>query len=373
MRICMISGYAGAGGGLENVVHELSNFLAKQGIQVTVFNSGSRDITKFSQNCTVEELVPYNLLPPKLRFANYDRYTYSLKVWIRIKRSNPFDVIHGHGDHCFFPALFRDRTPLITNIHGVRKAARYREFGPNSLFLKDPRILPLFWPEDLAAKRSNITVACSKSERDELISFHGLKPAKIKVIYNGVDLSKFRPLNKQDARRSLGLPENKTYAIWVGNTPTVKGLEIAIKAVKDLRNLYLLVVGISGNNFDNVIFWGMISNPQKLCELYNAADFLIFPTRYESFGLVALEAMACGVPIIISKECPVREIITDGVEGFVVDQRNSESYTEKIMMTLSDLSQDQATSIRCRKLAEKYSWEKAGQEYLKLYKHVTSS
>jgi glycosyltransferase involved in cell wall biosynthesis len=363
----MISGNAGVGGGLGNVVREISKVLAKNGVQVTIFNSSFRNKREVSQNCITEEVHPFNFLPPMLRFALYDEYAYSLEVWRRMMRLNSFDIIHGHGDSCFFPALFRDRTPFVANIHGIKKAYYSRALGPNSRLLKSPRHFPLFWAEEIAAKRSDVTVAVSKAERDELCTFYGINSAKIKVIYNGVDTNRFRSSNKRTARRILGLPENRNYAIWVGNNPTLKGLGIAMRAVKGLENLYLMVVGISGSNFDNVLFWGMVSDPQKLCALYNAADFLIFPTRYEGFPLVPLEALACGLPIIISKECPTREIITDGVEGFVVDQRKPECYTEKILTILTDHYQNEENSLRRRKLAEKYSWEKAGQEYLRVY------
>jgi glycosyltransferase involved in cell wall biosynthesis len=371
MRICMISGYAGVGGGLENVVNELSSELAKQGNQVTIFNNSSKDMVKEFSNIRTEELRPYKILPPRLKFANYSQYTYSLKVWIRIRNSNHFDLIHGHGDNCFFPMLFRDSTPFVANIHGIKKAYRTRVFGSNSNMVKGPRLFPLFWPEEIAAKRSDITVACSKAERDELISYYGVASKKIKVIYNGVDISKFKPMDKRTARKTLGLPEDCNFAIWVGNNPPLKGLKIAIKAVKDIKNLYLLVAGISGENFDNVLFYGMVADPKKLCTLYNAADFLILPTLYEGFPLVPLEALACGVPIIISKECPTREIIRDGVEGFIVDQRKPECYAEKILTLLNDYSSKE-TSIHCRRLSENYSWSNAVKEYIKLYSQVVN-
>ena len=103
MHVCMNSGWGGVGGGgANNVVHELSKFLTKNDIKVTIFINGFRDITQVSENCTIEEILPYNLLPNKLHFAFYDRYTYSLKVWRRIKSSKSFDIIHGHADNCFF-------------------------------------------------------------------------------------------------------------------------------------------------------------------------------------------------------------------------------------------------------------------------------
>jgi glycosyltransferase involved in cell wall biosynthesis len=370
MHICMISAGTGHGGGLERVVQELTQVLTKKQIQLTVYNIGSKDLTKVSEGCTFEELRPYNLLPHKLTFSLYEKYSYSLKVWRKISSHNSFDIIHGHGDNCFFPALFRDKTPFVFNMHGVKRAYYYRLAGPNSRILKNPRSFPLFWPEEIAAKKSDLVVACSKSERDELIFFYDIDPKKIKVIYNGVDSEKFKPMDKQTARKILGLPENRNYAIWVGNSPTLKGLTTAIKAVKNIKNLSLLVVGLSGINFGNVIFWGMVEDHQKLLALYNAANFLILPTLYEGFPLVPMEAMACGLPILISKECPTREIIHVGLEGYIVDQNKPEFYAEKIEKLLSYEFQNPEVSIQCRNLVEQYSWINVGQEYVKVYSHL---
>jgi glycosyltransferase involved in cell wall biosynthesis len=366
----MISGYSGVGGGLENVVHELSKFLTNLEIQVTVFNSAVKDKTKLSLNYTNQELRSYDILPKRLQFAQYDRYSYSLRVWREMKCLGPFDIIHGHKDHCFFPALFKNQTPFVFSSHGVKRAYRNRVFGTSSSILKNPRLLPLFSVEEFPAKRSDVIVACSKAEKNELVSFCGVDPAKVKVIYNGVDSATFRPMEKRAARKSLGLPEGDNYAIWVGNNPSLKGLPTAVRAVKGIKNLRLLVVGVSGKNFANVLFWGMVGDKQKLRALYNAADFLIFPTFYEGFPLVPLEAMSCGLPIIISKECPTREIIKDGVEGFVIEERKPASYTEKIMTLLADYSQNHETSVNCRKLAEYYNWGNVGKKYLELYSRM---
>jgi glycosyltransferase involved in cell wall biosynthesis len=363
----MISGYKTSAGGLENVVGELSSFLVKCNAKITIFNMHHRDFVEFSQNFRTEATRPYNILPSRLRFANYERYAYSLKVWRKIKHVGPFDIIHGHGGYCFFPALFRDKTPFIMTFHGLKRAYHSRMYGPYSRTLRNPRTSTLFYPEKFASKRCDLAIAPSRAVKDELINLYGINPMKIKVIYNGVNTSKFIPFDKKFARKILGLPENRDYVIWVGNNPRIKGLSAAIKAVRGLKDVYLLVVGVSGVNFENVIFWGEVQDQQLLCTLYNSANLLIFPTLYEGFPLVPLEAMACGLPIVISKECPTREIIKDGVEGFIVNKRDPKDYAEKIRTILDDDERYQEISLECRNLAEKYSWENQGREYLKIY------
>ncbi|MEM2507241.1 MAG: glycosyltransferase family 4 protein [Nitrososphaeria archaeon] len=372
MHVCMISGYKTNAGGLENVVWGLSNFLAKQ-IRVTTFNMFNKDFIEKFQNLELISVQPYNILPGILRFANYERYAYSLKVWRKIKHYGPFDIIHGHGGYCFFPALFRNATPFIVTFHGLKKAANIQMYGPNSSISRNPRSSPLYLPEEIAAKKCDLAIAPSKSVKTELINLYKINPSKIKVIYNGVDTNQFKPLDKNLAKKLVGLPESKDYVIWVGNNPKLKGLSIAINAIKGLKNAYLLVVGVAGSDFDNVIFWGEVQNKQLLCNLYNSASLLILPTLYEGFPLVTLEAMACGLPIVISKECPAKEIITDGVEGFIINTRNPKAYAEKIRYILENKKYYQEEiKYRCRNLAEKYNVEKQGLEYLKIYKQLVN-
>jgi glycosyltransferase involved in cell wall biosynthesis len=367
----MISGYYTRASGLNNVVDYLSKFLAKQGVTVTVFNMYLRDFTKKNvKNYKIEAIRPYYILPERLRFALYEAYAYSLRVWRKIIHTDSFDIIHGHGEHCFFPAIFRGKIPFIMTFHGLKRAFHYKVYGPDSPNLKNPRYFTLFWPEEIAAKKCDLAIVPSKTVKDELINLYKIKPNKIKVIYNGVDTVKFKPFNKMLARKMLQLPENKKYVIWVGNNPEIKGLSMAIKAVRGLKEVYLLVVGVSGINFKNVIYWGEVRDHQLLCTLYNAAELLIFPTVYEGFPLVPLEAMACGLPIVISKECPTKEIIKDGVEGYIVNEREPRLYAEAIKTILDDGALYKKMSLNCRKLAQKYHWENQGKEYLKVYKQM---
>jgi glycosyltransferase involved in cell wall biosynthesis len=364
MRLCMISGLAKYAGGIENVVSELSNFMVNHGAKVTVFGRYDRDFVESSGNYTTIGVRPYDLLPPVLRFVQYDKYVYNLKVWRKAKFYGPFDIIHGHGDNCFFSSLFGNQRPFVMTFHQTMKGYIRRIFGSRI----SPRLFPLFYPEIVAAARCDSIIACSKAVKDELVSLYGINSSKVQVIYNGVDTINFRPFDKKRARRMLGLPENKKYGIWVGTNPEPKRLSTAVKSVKGLKDTYLLVVGISDAQYENIISFGRIQDKQLMCILYNAADFLIFPTLYEGFGLVTLEAMACGLPVIISKECPAREIIQEGTHGFVIRDDEPLSYKAKIESLLDNNSEIEDMSVQCRSLALQYSWKKQAEKYWKIYK-----
>ncbi len=249
--------------------------------------------------------------------------------------------------------------------HGTLEGVCHRKYGSKI----SPHLFTVFLPEKVAALRCDLVVACSKAVKNELVSFYGVNQNKIAIVHNGVNVNKFFPQDKKWARRELGLPPKNKYALWIGTDPIRKGLSIAIKAVEKIPNIILLVVGISGNNFGKTIFLGKLSEA-KIMDAYNAADFLIFPTIYEGFPLVPLEALACGLPIIVSAESNLGEIIDEGVHGFVVTERSPSAYEEKIKFLLNDDVMLEKMSFECRNLAVKYSWKKQAEKYWKIYRRI---
>lgn len=362
----MISGMTPPFGGVEATVDELSRFLSNRGVKVTVFGRSEKNFVKKNTFYEIVGVRPFNYLPSPIRFTHYHKYAYSFEVWKKLQRERPFDVIHGHGDNCFFPSLFRDDTPFIMTFHGTMKGA-YSIFGRKL----GPRTMPAFYTEKVAALRCDIAVACSNAVKNELQVFYGASPKKLKVIHNGVDTDKFVPQDKNIARKKLRLHPKYKYGIWVGTNPSLKGLSIAMKALEGLKNVHLLIVGVEGKNSVNLTFLGKVYNHELLLTLYNAADFLIFPTFYEGFPVVPLEAMACGVPIVVSKESNMEEIIKDGIHGFIIKDKNPMMYREKVEQLLSYDKTLEDISIRCRELAIKLSWKKQAEKYWKIYEELT--
>jgi glycosyltransferase involved in cell wall biosynthesis len=352
-------------GGVEVFVNELSNFLSNTGIDVTVIGRDYKDyVTKIDCKRIIGvRLIDY--LPKILRFAHYADYIYQIKVCRRMPNEH-FDIIHGGNDNCFFLSLFRKEAPLVVTFHGTLAGG----YSQCHVRLKPYQYLLSTYPEKNIAHKCDATVACSKSVKNELVNFYGVNPRKIKVIYHGVDINKFRVQEREKARKKLGLPSKNKYGIWVGTNPRLKGLETAIKAVRRLHEVKLIVVGVTGESDEKVVYFGRVNDLAKRVLLYNSADFFIFPTFYEGFPLAPLEALACGLPIVISEECPTKEILEDGVQGFVVGERKPECYAEKIETLLNNDACYREISYNCRKLAERYSWENQGKEYLKIYEKL---
>ena len=195
---------------------------------------------------------------------------------------------------------------------------------------------------------------------------------RIVIIPNGVDTERFDPTNRllyrQDVRFQLGLDNEDVVAIFVGNSWERKGLRTALKAVLAISNphLKLLVVGTGDpsdyavpqepeDHHPRVIFVNRLE-PQ-IERYYAAADLLIFPTLYEPFGLVVLEAMASGLPVIVSATAGVSDHITEGETGLLVnDPADPDELKGKLELLMSNGFLREKLAFEGRHLAEKFTW-----------------
>jgi len=356
----MISGLAKFSGGLENVVNELSSFLVKQDVEVNIFGRSHQDFVESRHNYKTIGVGPTGFLPPKIGHP-FLKFEYSLKAWRKTRGFGPYDIIHGHGDNCFFSSLFRDKSLFLMTFHGT--------MAKSTEHVADLRNRLLDCAEKVAVNRCDIAVACSEAVKNELVQYYGVTSKKIQVIHNGVNVEKFVSIDKKKARQKLCLPEHNTYALWVGGSPHRKGLVTAIKAVEESRCSKLLVAGMTGSNSGKTVFLGKTSE-QDLIAAYSAADVLLLPTIYEGFPMVALEALSCGLPLIVSEASNMGEIIKEGDQGFVVKEGNHRAYRENIDNIINDTVVLKEMTAKCRQLALNYSWQKQAGKYWQLYQQL---
>lgn len=340
MSILVLGAKSDETGGVENMVGNLNMHLIRKGFKVT---------TLYMPRCSHKlfwSLKPFWSIQPFLRSLNLQ-----------------FDLVHGHGDNCFFYSVFRKkRIPFLMTFHGTQYI-HLRSIRHGNLMER----LYFCLPEKTASKYCDLAVACSQRVKSELIRFYRMAPEKIRVIHNGVDTQRFKPMNKDEAREKLGLEKDKTYGLWVGKQTLGKGLDIAIRACKR-ANYELLVCGIRGKDTNLVHFLGKIPH-FMMPYIYNAANFLLHPSRYEGHPIVCLEALACGLPIIVSYSSNV-EIITEGVEGFIISDLDEQEYARKIRLLVSDPVLLRRMSENARKTAEDFCWENQAQKYIALYEEL---
>ncbi len=225
-----------------------------------------------------------------------------------------------------------------------------------------------------ASPELRAVIAVSEFVRRDLLERFSLPPARIATIYNGVDLRKFKPCADADERKRLrdrfGFPPDAPLVLFVGNGFARKGLGFLIDAMARMApGPHLLVVGSdrAAASFsrraqrqglgNRVVFAGNQPSPEQF---FNAADVLAFPSLFEPFGNVALEAMACGLPALVSSQCGVAEVMPPALSRFIVsDPANPDEISRKL-----DLMLDARAGLRetARASAEQFTWERHERE-----------
>ncbi len=249
-------------------------------------------------------------------------------------------------------------------------------------FLLNPLHRSLLAIERSLFSRTSLIIANSGMVKDNIMKHYAVPENRIIIIYNGVDLARFKPGSgdtwRGDVRRRFTLPEDTKVVLFVGSGFRRKGLGTAIEAValtkrEDIR---LLVIGKGdAERFkrlaekrgvsDRIVFTG----PQKRTEeFYAAADLFVLPTLYDPFSNATLEAMAAGVPVITTKNNGVAELIKDGKEGFIVDDPfDAQAVARAINLSLEDPLK---AGQQARRKAEEFPIERAAREFIESIRQV---
>ncbi|MDD3006436.1 MAG: glycosyltransferase family 1 protein [Candidatus Pacebacteria bacterium] len=237
-----------------------------------------------------------------------------------------------------------------------------------------------------SVKKAKKIIAVSQSTKNDIIKYFKIKPGKIQVIYEGAD-EQFRILEDriivEDLRRKYGL--RKPFLFYTGvwrNHKNLVGLIKAFKIVKEKYHLDIdLVLGGKEDPYypevretweklglqNNIIPVGFIDQTE-LPVFYNAADAFVIPSFYEGFGLIGLEAMSCGTPVISSDRTSLPEVLGKGAIYF--DPDRPEKIAEKICLVFTDKNLYNELKRNGFLQIKKYSWNEMGKETLELYKKI---
>ena len=239
-------------------------------------------------------------------------------------------------------------------------------------------------------------VAGTPLDRQQMLDLYALDEAKIAVIPCGVNLELFRPIDQRVAYEELGLPEGRRLLLFVGRLDPVKGLDVLLEAMCDLtrrlrpgwaQDISLAIIGGDRENHmealttdpeclreirdelgleDLVVFVG--SRLQEVLPYYySAAAACVMPSLYESFGMVALEAMACGTPVIASRVGGLTFTVRDGETGFLVPERDPRALAEKLELVLTNDCLRKRLGRRAVEVAAGYSWGVVADDVEALY------
>jgi D-inositol-3-phosphate glycosyltransferase len=346
-------------GGMNVYVRELSRQLASMGVPVDVFTR-SQDpriprVVELADGARVVHVPagPEAPMPRERVHAHLDEFVHRVDAW-RLAAGADYRLVHAHYWLSGVAALAlreRWRTPVVQMFHTLghlkNGAARADDDREPDLRLRE---------ESRVARTVDRIVAASHVERRELGRLYGATANRVHVIPCGVDTALFTPGNTAAARATLGLDARPTL-LYVGRIAPIKGLVTLLDAVARLRDLgrsvRLLVVGgdtdepiapheayVRGRTCalglcNAVTFLG--AQPQAvLRDYYVAADVVVMPSYYESFGMVALEAMACGRPVIASRVGGLASTVRDGITGFLVPDGNADMLAQRLDRALAD-------------------------------------
>ncbi len=241
-------------------------------------------------------------------------------------------------------------------------------------------------------------IAATPAEYAQLQFLYGADVRKISVISPGVDTSRFYPIDKDEAKAVIGIPAKEHMLLYVGRIEPLKGVDILIQAVARLREhghqaespTYLAVIGgepdVDPESMssemgrlqnlcrrlgldDVVIFLGKRSQ-DSLPYYYSAADVVVVPSHYESFGLVALEAMACGTPVVASEVGGLAFLVQDGVTGYTVPDGDPQALGERLEWLIRDPELRWKLGRQAAAYAQQYGWEKIAPRLVALYRSV---
>jgi D-inositol-3-phosphate glycosyltransferase len=389
-------------GGMNVYVREVTRFLGMRGVHVDVFTRSQ------------DEHVPHVLhdlgfgnrvvhLPagaetwlPKRQLVDYiPQFAEGILRFAREKGIH-YDLIHAN----YWMSGIAAETlkaewavPVVTMFHTLglmkNRIARSPEEMEGEYRIEGER---------RALRISDRVLAATLAEKAQLQFLYQADESKIRIVPPGVDITRFYPIPREEACEAIGIPPEDRMLLFVGRIEPLKGLDTLMRAIAILRECgvqchvphYLAVVGgdpsASGEKLsdemarlqtlrrelhleDLVLFLGKRAQ-DTLPYYYSAADVLVMPSHYESFGMVALEAMACGTPVVASQVGGLAFLVQDGLTGYVVPDGDPQALSDRLHLLLMDGELRQRMGLQAAAYARQYAWENIVERLLGVYSEL---
>jgi D-inositol-3-phosphate glycosyltransferase len=387
----------GDAGGMNIYVLESAQRMAAMGVSVDIFtrrtDPDTPDIVEISPGVRVrhfdcghgtltKEQLPIHISGLSQEFS-------------RIMRTENYDVIHSHywlSGKVAMPAAKELEIPLVHTMHTM---ARVKNLNLAEGESPEPMIRVQGETQVVAA--ASALIANTDAEAASLVSLYDACPDTVHVVTPGVDLFTFTPgQSRSAARESLGLLPDSLIVSFVGRIQPHKGPEVLIRATSELvkhspqlrpRLIVNIIGGASGANteevdrlkdctqwlgIDDVVRFAPPVSRADLPQWYRASDLVVVPSYSESFGLVALEAQACGTPVVATAVGGLRTAVADGISGVLVDGHDPKAWSSVIARLLQEPQRRVLLSMGAIEHASHFGWDGTARGTLDIYDVVIS-
>ncbi|NDJ35660.1 MAG: glycosyltransferase family 1 protein [Chloroflexi bacterium] len=374
-------------GGMNVYVRELSSHLAELGVQVDVFTRREGEGPAIIQTHDNVRVIAVDAGPRKRlsTAAIYDHlpaFAHNL-----LNAFPPYDIIHSHY---WLSGWVAERlreawgSPYLQMFHTlghmknrIATASDQQESG-----------LRIDVETQIIGSADRL-IAATPAERIQLMWLYNAAIERITISSPGVDLTRFYPRDQQEARQRIGVDPHRHLIVFVGRLEPLKGLDTLFRAAALLRNsgseaFNVAVIGgeAGGPEFERLVglrrelglettvqFLGTRTQ-DVLPDYYSAADAVVMPSHYESFGMVALEAMACGTPVVASEVGGLAYLVEDGVTGLHVPYREPGELAARLGLLLANSSLREEMGRSAAQHAQQYDWRLIASQMEALYQAV---
>jgi D-inositol-3-phosphate glycosyltransferase len=376
-RVAMLSAHTspleqlggGDAGGMNVYVLETARRLARRGIAVDVFTRTD------AAPSTVE-------IEPGVRVRSIAEGCIALAV---MEDVDAFDVVHSHywlSGQIGLIAAERRGIPLVHSMHTMGRVKNLNLAAGDR-----PESSDRICAESEIVRLADRLVANTGQERDELVGLYGADADRVDIVHPGVDLDVFRPMSRVEARDRLGLSARARIVLFAGRLQPHKGPDVAIEAAAQLESDVQLVIvgGPSGTGTehpealadlaselgvtDRIAFVPPVDQ-RALADWYAAADVVCVPSHSESFGLVAVEAQACGRPVVAAAVGGLPTAVVDGVTGVLVEGHDPADYAAALATILSDDALRDTMGAKAVTHASGFTWETTVDRLVSTYRRA---
>lgn len=387
-------------GGMNVYVMQLAKELVNKGHVVDIYtrlqSRRHRKIVQVNKNLRVVHVEAGPSQTPKKKLINFvSEFSKNVYTFI-LNEKLTYDVIHAHYYLSGLGAIeLRDKynlaLPVVVNFHTL--ALMKNLVARSDLEREETNRINA---ELMLSQKADLLVASSESDKEYLTYLYGVDKNRVQLIYPGVDTKIFHPLSQKEAREKIDAAHDHKIVLFVGRIEPLKGIDALLYALKiilekDKNKVCLFIVG--GDVSQKVSQWSkelrklnelkhilslttevnfVGQKPQNLLPYYyNAADVVVMPSHYESFGMAALEAIACGTPVITTNVSGIATLIDKHYQKFVATANNPLLLAEQIENLLAHANLPEKKQLT--ESIHNFTWENMARRIEKIYEDVISN